>query len=112
MITDPAKITEITWAEGCTSRTLSAQGNLSVKLETIAPAAGEQLHLHHQVQQVFYILKGEAEFVLNNTIHHLTTGNFINVAPGTIHQIRNSSQNDVTFLVISSPPVMNDRTTF
>lgn len=75
----------------------------------MSPGTAEQLHKHQHVHQVFYILQGEAVFVLNTHNQPLSSGKFITVCPGDVHQIRNNTEEQLIFLVISSPPVTTDR---
>jgi mannose-6-phosphate isomerase-like protein (cupin superfamily) len=95
------------WGELCQGWRLVRNASLSVIEETMPPGAAEQIHRHHVAQQFFYILAGEAvmEFAANKVV--LREGQGVAVTPGVAHRIRNQSNADVRFLVISQPSTKN-----
>ena len=52
--------TQYGWGEGCKAWFLLKNPTLTVIQEEMPPGTSERLHLHHKVQQLFYILRGEA----------------------------------------------------
>ncbi|MCT2407335.1 cupin domain-containing protein [Chryseobacterium antibioticum] len=97
------------WGNGCDSWILNDSGNLSIKQEKMPPGTAEKLHFHNTAEQVFYILKGEAVLDINDERFLVKAGESISVQPGSKHFISNESQDEVEFLVISSPSTHNDR---
>lgn len=69
----------------------------------------EKLHFHETAEQVFYILKGEAVFDINNEKFPVKAGESISIQPKSEHRISNESKDELEFLVISSPSTHNDR---
>ncbi|WP_223560365.1 cupin domain-containing protein [Chryseobacterium lathyri] len=98
-----------TWGNGCDSWILNDSRNLSVKQEKMPAGTAEKLHFHEMAEQVFYILKGEAVLYINNEKFSVKTGESISIQPKSEHFISNESQDEVEFLVISSPSTHNDR---
>ncbi|MBB6372722.1 cupin domain-containing protein [Chryseobacterium shigense] len=99
-----------TWGNGCDSWVLNNSQNLSVKQEKMPAGTAEKMHFHARAEQVFYILKGEAVLYVNNEKFLVRTGESISIQPELEHFISNESQDDLEFLVISSPSTNNDRT--
>ncbi|MDQ0783357.1 cupin domain-containing protein [Chryseobacterium sp. W4I1] len=97
------------WGNGCDSWVLKDSLHLSVKQEIMPAGATEKLHFHETAEQVFYILKGEAVLHINNEQFKVRAGESISVQPQSEHFISNESQEEVEFLVISSPSTNNDR---
>ncbi|SHL49772.1 Mannose-6-phosphate isomerase, cupin superfamily [Chryseobacterium carnipullorum] len=97
------------WGDGCDSWILNDSTSLSVKQERMPAGAAEKLHFHETAEQVFYILKGEARFDINDEKFSVKAGESISVKPQSIHFVANESPDEVEFLVISSPSTHNDR---
>ncbi|NML68389.1 cupin domain-containing protein [Chryseobacterium sp. RP-3-3] len=97
------------WGKGCDSWVLNDSSNLSIKQERMPVGTVEKLHFHNKAEQVFYILKGEAVLEINGERVSVKAGESISVQPGSKHFISNESQDEVEFLVISSPSTHNDQ---
>ncbi|MEU9113043.1 cupin domain-containing protein [Streptomyces sp. NPDC048483] len=83
------------------ARTDDTEGRLSV-LETqlhidIPP------HIHHDADEILYILEGEMEVDINGATHRLTAGTCALLPHGVPHALRNASQPPARCLQISSP---------
>ncbi|GAB3012883.1 cupin domain-containing protein [Niabella terrae] len=98
------------WGENCRSWVLLDQEGLSVKQELMPAATREQLHFHKKAQQLFYILKGEASFYLEDRRLLVKSQQSILVHPGAQHYIANETLEELEFLVISQPSTKGDRT--
>ena len=98
------------WGADCDSWVLNNSENLSVKQEKMPANTSEKLHFHEKAEQFFYILKGEAMFYINNEKFSVKLGESITIIPKSKHYISNQSQEELEFLVISSPSTNNDRT--
>jgi mannose-6-phosphate isomerase-like protein (cupin superfamily) len=83
--------------------------DLSVIEEEMPPGTEEVRHRHLQARQFFYVLHGSLIIECDGVSHQVGTHSGIEVAPMTPHQVRNESDSDVGFLVISQPPVQDDR---
>lgn len=97
------------WGDGCHGWILSQAGDLAIIQERMPPHTAERRHFHDRARQFFYILSGELVMDLEDGPHLLTPGSGIEVEPGTRHQARNESDEDVHFLVASSPTTRGDR---
>lgn len=93
------------WASGCKAWVLNESAVTSVKEERMEPGTREQLHLHKQMEQFFYILEGQALIYLEGKPTPLHAGQGLRISPLTTHYIANESALPVRFLVISAPVV-------
>jgi len=97
------------WGNGCDGWHLVRNLQLSVIQERMPVGTAEIRHFHHHAQQFFYILAGKAVMVVEGRPMALTAGEGIWIPAGTSHQMRNDSDDEVLFLVISEPPSHGDR---
>jgi mannose-6-phosphate isomerase-like protein (cupin superfamily) len=100
-----------TWSEVCDGWHLVKQSSLSVIKEQMPPGAAEVRHLHRRAQQFFYVLSGVVVIELEGLSVDLAPGEGLEIAPGVAHQVKNRSDVDVEFLVVSQPHSHGDRET-
>jgi mannose-6-phosphate isomerase-like protein (cupin superfamily) len=96
------------WAAG-ESWTLTDQPHLHVQQERMPPGSAERRHLHHAVEQFYYVLEGVATVRFDDREETLRPGDAVHVPAATPHQLRNDSADALEFLVISSAPPRRDR---
>ena len=97
------------WGNNCDGWYLVKNKELSVIHERMPVNTTEALHYHNKARQFFFILKGVATIQMNGETITLNTQEGIEVPPLVEHQIRNDSNQDVEFLVISQPTTRGDR---
>jgi len=91
------------WGAGCDGWHLLKQPDVSVIYERVPPGAQEVRHYHERARQFFFVLAGEAVLEVDEVTHHLGYQQGLAVDPQQTHQLRNESQAEVLFLVISAP---------
>ncbi|MBX7181981.1 MAG: cupin domain-containing protein [Bacteroidia bacterium] len=99
-----------TWGQNCDGWHLLKTDSLSVIQERMPPNTSEALHYHQKAQQFFYILSGQATFELEDEIFEVKANEGFYVEANKKHTIRNDSNDDLHFLVISEPKAHGDRT--
>jgi len=109
MITSIDNAEHYNWGENCDGWHLLKSDSLSLIQERMPPGTSEQLHYHHRAQQVFYILSGNAKFIVDGIEQLVGVGQSIHLAKGTKHHIFNNGSEDLQFLVISEPKAHGDR---
>jgi|SRR5579859_460833 len=67
------------------------------------PGFAVQPHKHDDHVDSFYIVEGEAEFVLGDEAVHAPAGTWIAVPVGTVHSFRNLGDEDLRILNIHAP---------
>lgn len=97
------------WGDDCDGWHLLKSESLSVISEKMPPGAREVLHYHSKSQQVFYLLSGEADFEVEDEILTVSANESLHIPAKTWHRIKNKSNADLTFLVISEPKAQGDR---
>lgn len=97
------------WGEVCDGWHLAKTDALSVIQECVPPGAEEVRHMHHHAEQFFYVLSGVATMEADGTVYQLTQGQGIHIPAERPHQLSNQGSEDVTFIVISTPPSHGDR---
>ena len=97
------------WGDACDGWHLLKGDDLGVIEECMPPGTAEQRHRHARSRQFFYVLEGEATLDLEGEVHRLRRGEGLHVSPGAAHQVRNDSDADVRFLVVSAPTSHGDR---
>lgn len=97
------------WGQGCDGWHLLKHPELSVIRERVPPGVGEAAHYHRWARQLFYVLEGRAELVVDGVALSLAAGESAAVAPGQVHSLRNGGDAELHFLVISAPTSHGDR---
>jgi mannose-6-phosphate isomerase-like protein (cupin superfamily) len=97
------------WGNGCDGWHLVKTPVLSVIEERMPPGTSEVRHYHQKASQFFYVLRGTLFIEVDGKEFELNAGQSLPIAAGRAHQVRNSSAEDVGFLVISNPPSHGDR---
>ncbi|MBI3481316.1 MAG: cupin domain-containing protein [Nitrosomonadales bacterium] len=99
-----------TWGEVCEGWHLLKSADLSVIQERVPPGRGEVKHFHSYARQFFFVLSGVASLEFEDKTVSFRSGQGVHVPPLTSHRFTNHSDEEVVFLVISSPPTAGDRT--
>ncbi len=97
------------WGNNCDGWHLLSSPHLSVIQEKMPPGTKEVMHFHERSEQLFYILEGQATFILNQEKLVLEAQEALHIPALTPHQIQNISDSDLHFLVISHPKSHGDR---
>jgi uncharacterized cupin superfamily protein len=72
----------------------------------VPPGGGFQIpHWHEDLDEVFYVLEGEVEFLLDGGWRRASAGTTIFVPAGTVHAFRNASNRPARQLVIGPAEV-------
>ena len=98
------------WRDHCEAWTLLDSEKGIIKEELMPPYTEELLHFHNETIQVFYILNGEATFIIDNLKFRILPNECLQIQKNQTHKICNNSPNELRFLVISLPGNKGDRT--
>lgn len=108
-VSDSKSAEHYTWGGVCDGWHLLKDPALSVIQERVPTLAGETPHFHVRARQFFYVLSGTATMEFESGSVTFGAGQGPYVPPHTPHRFVNRSDNDVVFLVISSPATAGDR---
>jgi len=98
-----------TWGEQCDAWHLVKTDNLSIIQERVPSGCTEARHFHTKTEQFFFILSGTATIELAGELFTLTANQGIHIPVGSVHQLSNQHEVDLTFTVTSTPPSHGDR---
>lgn len=77
---------------------------ISTALIIIDPIKESVKHYHKIMDEIYFILEGNGEIVLDNRIHSVKPGHSIYIPALVSHQIKNTGGSALKFLSIDSPP--------
>lgn len=97
------------WGRDCEGWKFLERPDLAVTYERIPPGRGELSHYHRKSRQFFFILSGEASFLIGKDKMTLQPGQGLEIPPGLLHSLWNDGREDLSFLMISAPDTKGDR---
>lgn len=97
------------WGKAGAGWMLSSSAELSIAERLLAPGVREIKHYHEKAWQFFYVLEGIGTICVDGEEVELGPNEAIEVAAGARHQMVNSGEEDLKFVVISSPNSVGDR---
>ena len=71
--------------------------------ETPAQVQGPPPHFHSKINEIFFVLEGEMEFILDGKTRHLKKGDYIDLPLNAIHTFRNPIDAPCKWINIHSP---------
>jgi mannose-6-phosphate isomerase-like protein (cupin superfamily) len=74
-----------------------------VKGESPAGAQGPPPHVHKKYEEVFFILHGQMDFVLDGNKKTIRAGELVNIPSGCLHTFSNTTDDSCHWLNIHSP---------
>jgi mannose-6-phosphate isomerase-like protein (cupin superfamily) len=98
-----------TWREVCSGWTLVDQPDLHVVEERMPPGTFELRHVHGSTRQFYFVLQGRATVEAGAGRVEVAAMQGIEIPPLLEHQMRNESDADLEFLVISTQRPREDR---
>ncbi|TDQ33144.1 cupin domain-containing protein [Zeaxanthinibacter enoshimensis] len=71
--------------------------------ETPKGVPGPPPHHHDKYNEVFFVLEGQMDFMVNGKVQRLKAGESIDITPGTVHTFSNSGDKACRWLNLHSP---------
>lgn len=77
-----------------------------MSIATILIRQGEEStkHFHKKMEEIYYIISGEAEITIDSHIKKVISGHAILIPVGAVHQIKNIGKETLKFISIDAPP--------
>lgn len=97
------------WGDNCDGWNLVSHADVVIKQELMPSQTSEKLHFHSIAEQFFYILKGEAIFVIEDENVKIKSNAGLQIRAGQKHKIMNLGDDDLEFILFSYPSTENDR---
>lgn len=80
-----------------------SDGAYFTMLAEVPPGGGPPPHIHHREEEQFYILEGVFTFRLGKEIVQASSGDFVHVPRGTIHNFKNEGVGMAKLLISYTP---------
>ncbi|MFJ1455078.1 cupin domain-containing protein [Nocardia sp. N2S4-5] len=64
---------------------------------------GTRPHHHTASTEIFYLLSGAMEFLVDGELHRVTEGDLVTIPPGTVHAFGATTEGPAEFLAILTP---------
>jgi mannose-6-phosphate isomerase-like protein (cupin superfamily)/GNAT superfamily N-acetyltransferase len=100
------------WGQNSDGWRLVDRGGLTVIQERMSPGSAEIPHYHRNARQFFFVLEGELTIERPGFSQRFGKFEGLEVLPGEPHHVRNCSESEAVFLVVSSPRTHGDRVEF
>ncbi|WP_133127888.1 GNAT family N-acetyltransferase [Legionella nagasakiensis] len=97
------------WGQDCDGWWLKNDGQFTVIYETMPAGSCEIKYYHQETEQFFYCLQGKLVIGFEDYEQVLQEQEGMSIKAGVAHKVKNSSENSISFLVISSPHLFKDR---
>ena len=109
----PGRGSKSLWVLGelATCKVISGQtsGAYSLFEVTSPPGSGPPAHVQHREDEVIYVLKGEYEFLVEDSTLRVSAGWLVYVPKGTLHAHKNVGDTLARMLVIQTPGGSHER---
>ncbi|MCK7591516.1 cupin domain-containing protein [Subsaxibacter sp. CAU 1640] len=103
------KTTTTKWVLGHKVTPFDTTGDYDLMMaETPPNVPGPPPHLHHSYKEVFLIVEGEMEFMVNGETKIYKAGESVEVLPNTLHTFSNISNQPCKWVNIHSPKGFRD----
>lgn len=97
------------WGKKCSGWHFVKSQHLHIIEELMPPNTAEIKHYHNFSEQFFYILKGVATFDIEGEIYEIEARQGVHILPKVKHQIKNLTNENLEFIVVSQPTTRGDR---
>ncbi|MFC3561848.1 cupin domain-containing protein [Pedobacter jamesrossensis] len=98
------------WGGNCDDWNFINNSETSIKQELMPAQTAERLHFHTYAEQFFFILKGQATFLIEGQTYLVDAHKGLQIKAGDKHKIMNKEVDDLEFILFSYPSTENDRT--
>lgn len=98
------------WGNNCDGWNLISKPEVVIKQELMPAQTAEKLHFHTYAEQFFFILKGQATFLIEEKVFTVNANEGLQIKAGDQHKIMNNGDSDLEFILFSYPSTQNDRT--
>ena len=71
--------------------------------ETPPKVQGPPPHIHRKLKEVFLVIEGEMDFIINGTVRAIRAGQSVDIPTETLHTFANNSETPCKWVNIHSP---------
>lgn len=92
------------WVLGHKISPVEVSGNYDLVIGETAPnVPGPPPHFHSALNEVFMVIEGEMEFVINGELKNIKKGESVDLPPNVVHTFKNSGSTTCKWINIHSP---------
>jgi mannose-6-phosphate isomerase-like protein (cupin superfamily) len=77
---------------------------MSVTLVHAAPGSQQGVHVHPDSTQIYVVVAGAGRMIVDDEEVDVSAGTMIRIPPGTRHAIRNTGDEQLTYVSTTAPP--------
>lgn len=77
---------------------------------TLTPGLKTHFHKHLNSEELYHVTKGTGILTLGSETIEISTGDTVQIPPGTPHQVENTGKNTLTILCCCAPPYNHEDT--
>jgi mannose-6-phosphate isomerase-like protein (cupin superfamily) len=104
---DGSTIREIAGVGGGDAAPARAQ---SLAEATVPPGGRTLAHLHRTTEELYFFTAGRGELRLGDERAPVAAGDCVTIAPGTVHELRNTGEEPLVLLCCCAPPYTHEDT--
>ncbi len=86
-------------------RDITPTVNIAAGIVTLPPGQEQQKLSVHEGEEIYFVLEGTGQFVLNDRVVDIEKDTAVYVAPGTKHRAINTGQDEMRLYFVDTPPV-------
>jgi mannose-6-phosphate isomerase-like protein (cupin superfamily) len=92
------------WVLGHKVKPITVSGDFDMVIgETPVEVPGPPPHHHSRFNEMFLVLEGKMDFVVNDELHSLNAGESIDLPPNSVHTFKNAGKTPCKWLNVHSP---------
>ena len=103
------EVEELPWGSHewlCRPGLTDARDLLLVRVR-MPPGTGHAFHTHPEMEEIIYVVSGEAEQWVDRECRRLDAGDIAHIPKGVVHATYNAGANTLVFLAILSPALID-----
>lgn len=83
--------------------------NYRFGLVRFGPGQDHKKHVHRIIDEIFYVISGQADFYVNDRKYIVCPGMMIHIEPGDIHYIQNPYEEPVKMTIAATKTILPDK---
>ena len=84
-------------------------GDYRIGLVRFGPGHSHSKHVHHIMDEMFYVLEGKADLYVDDVKYTVEKGNIFHIAPGEVHYLCNPYDSPVKMVITSTKTEKPDK---
>ena len=86
-------------------RDITPTKNIAAGIVTLPPGQEQHKLSIHEGEEIYFVMEGKGQFVLNDRVVEIERDTAVYVAPGTKHRAMNKGDREMKLYFVNTPPV-------